>query len=43
MPKKRGKYDPFAGKKEIDRNHSEEAKTLNLIDKDFKFTILNML
>ena len=23
-------------KKEIDRNHPEEAQTLNLVDKDFK-------
>lgn len=40
--KKKGKYDSLQGKK-IDWTHYEEAQMLNLVDKDFKFIILNML
>ena len=38
------KYGPFSGKKKkLRKTFPEEAKTLNLQDKDFKSTVLNML
>lgn len=36
-------YGPFTGKTEFDRNHPEEAQTLELLAKDVKSTILSIL
>lgn len=41
--KKHEKYGPFTGKKTLTETNPEEAQTLELLVKDDKSTVLNML
>lgn len=40
---KNKKYDPFAGKGKLTETFPEEAQAVNLLDKDLKSTVLNIL
>ena len=42
--KETGKYEPFTGKKKkLTKTNPKEAHTLDILDEDFKLTVLNML